>query len=253
MNIEVKKKEFMDWPEYKNHPELFTSQVLARSSIDKVKSLIYSEEFKNYPELFTSTVLANSNIDKVKDLIHSEEFKKYPDLFTPKVLAASNIKKVKDLIHSNEFKEYQTLFTPIVLALATIDDIKKILNLECWQDPRFKNLLSPRILAESRSMLKKMPILIKIAEKYGIDCNLTASYLLKSPSQIYAIICYLEERGQREKIADPLFQNGKLHPFFNYNITLLKKKFNIDLKELVKKYPFTEEKFLREEKSERCL
>lgn len=282
MNIEVKRKEFMDWLEYKDYPELFsdlvlkrssvdrvrslirseefkkyphlfTSSVLAYSSIDNVKALVHSEEFQTYPDLFTSQVLAHSSIDNVKALIHSEEFQTYPHLFTSTVLAHSSIDKVKDIIHSNEFKEYQTLFTPIVLALATIEDIKKLLNLECWQDPRFRSLLSSRILAESKSMLKKLPLLIKIAEKYGIDRNLNSSYFLKSPSQVYAIICYLEERGQRECIADPFFQEGKLHPFFSCNITNLKKKFNIDLKELIKKYPFDEEKFLREEGSERCL
>ena len=74
MNIEVKRKEFMDWLEYKDYPELFSDLVLKRSSVDRVRSLIRSEEFKKYPHLFTSSVLAYSSIDNVKALVHSEEF-----------------------------------------------------------------------------------------------------------------------------------------------------------------------------------
>ena len=246
-------REFIQSPAFSEYQYLFTPQVLTCSSIEKVQELIQSDEFKKYPYLFTPSVLAHSNTLKVKMLIHSDEFKNYPELFTSQVLALSSIEKVQKLIRSEEFKEYRDLFTPTVLAMATIEDMKKLLNLDCWQDCRFKNLLATCILARSKSMIKKIPILISLAEKYGIDCQLTTTYFMKTPSQVYAIINYLIERGQREEIREPLFQEGKLHPFFNYPSTELKRRFNVDLKELVKRYPFDKEAVLEEEKIKKCL
>lgn len=158
---------------------------------------------------------------KRAEFINSQEYKEHPELFGDVVLARSSVKKVKDMIHSDEFKEYPHLFTP-------------------------------QVLAHSRVMFKKMPVLIKLAEKYGIDGSLTTSCFMKSPSQFYAIINYLIEIGQREGITAPLFKEGNLHPFFTYTSTQLKERFNIDLKELIKRYPFDEEKFLAEEGSKRC-
>ena len=252
MNAEAKRAEFINSQEYKEHPELFGDVVLARSSVKKVKDMIHSDEFKEYPHLFTPQVLAHSSIEGVKKLIHSDEFIKYNYLFTSSVLGHSSIEKVQKLIQSDEFKTYNNLFTPTVLALSTIEDIKKLLSLDFWQDKRFKNILSPMVLAHSRVMFKKMPVLIKLAEKYGIDGSLTTSCFMKSPSQFYAIINHLIEIGQREGITAPLFKEGNLHPFFTYTSTQLKERFNIDLKELIKMYPFDEEKFLAEEESKRC-
>ena len=45
--------------EFKEHPELFTSQTLARAKIEDIQKMIHSEEFKEHPELFTSTTLAS--------------------------------------------------------------------------------------------------------------------------------------------------------------------------------------------------
>ena len=35
MNIEDKRKKFMDWPEYRKHPELFSDSMLKRLGLKK--------------------------------------------------------------------------------------------------------------------------------------------------------------------------------------------------------------------------
>ena len=83
-------------------------------------------------------------------------------------------------------------------------------------------------------MLIKLPILIDMAEKYQIDNFLNTSFLLFSPSQNYALIQYLNEKNK------PLIIEEKLNPIFGKPPGFLKKKYDIDLKELMKKYPMPE-------------
>ncbi len=65
-------------------------------------------------------------------------------------------------------------------------------------------------------------------------------YLNKSPSQAYALIKYDNNM--------PLIGNGKLYPIFSYQPCMIKKKYNIDLKELMKIYPY--EEFTKEKNEE---
>lgn len=39
MDVETKRKEFMDWPEYIKHPELFSDKVLAKASVKMIKAI----------------------------------------------------------------------------------------------------------------------------------------------------------------------------------------------------------------------
>ena len=120
--------------------------------------------------------------------------------------------------------------------------IKRLLLLPYWQDDRFKKLLSSSLLANSSKIIRNIAILITLAEKYNIDRYLNTSYLcLKSPSQNYALISYLIDNGY------DLIVENKLNSVFSYQPYLLKEKFNIDLNELIKKYPFDEEKVLGSE------
>ena len=73
-----------------------------------------------------------------------------------------------------------------------------------------------------------------MAEHFNIDDKLNTSFLLKSPSQIYALIKLLEERHES------LIVNGKLNAKFGYQPGRLLKIHGIDLKECIKKYPFDE-------------
>ena len=127
-------KELLHSEEYKKHPELFTSTTLARAKIQDIKEMLHSEEYREHPELFTSTTLANAKIKDIKELLHSEEYKEHPELFTSETLAHTKIKDIKDILHSEEYKEHPELFTSTTLAHAKIKDIKEILHSEEYKE-----------------------------------------------------------------------------------------------------------------------
>ena len=85
-------------------------------------------------------------------------------------------------------------------------------------------------------MIVKLPIQFKMAEEYEIDDYLTTKFLLAAPSQNYAKINYLLDNDCS------LIEDDKLNRIFSYQPGTLKKKFGIDLKELMKKYPFDDYK-----------
>lgn len=96
-----------------------------------------------------------------------------------------------------------------------------------------KKILIPKEIANSRNMLKKLSILIKVSEKYCIDKYLNLSFLMLLPRQSFALINYLCDNN----IA--LVVNEKLNPMFNFYRAALKSKFGIDFKKLMVKYLFS--------------
>ena len=229
-------KDILQSDEFKSHPDLFTSQVLAYGNLKEIKDILKSEEFKNYPELFTSQVLAHGNLKEIKDILKSEEFKNHPDLFTSTVLAQGNLKEIKDILQSEEFKAHPELLTSRVLAFSNLKDIRTLLALPYWQEEKYKKLLTSSIVAYSKQMTIKLPIQFKMAEEYGISDYLTTNFLLAAPSQNYAKINYLLDNDCL------LVEDNKLNRIFSYQPGALKKQFGIDLKELMKKYPFDDYK-----------
>ena len=220
--------------EFKEHPELFTSTTLAYASLEEIQKIIKSPEFKEHPEMFTSTTLAHAKLEEIQKIIQSKEFKEHPELFTSQTLAHAKLEEIQKIIQSKEFKEHPEMFTSTTLAHAKLEEVQELLKMDYWNDDRFKNLLTSSIVAKSKSMLIKLPILIEIAEKYQIDKYLNTSFLLFSPSQNYALIQYLNDNNVS------LIIDGKLNPIFGKQPGVLKKKYNIDLKELMKKYPMPE-------------
>ena len=217
--------------EFKDYPELFTSQVLAHAKLEDIIKIINSKEFKKHPELFTSEVLAHAKLENIIEIINSDEFKKHPELFTSEVLARAKLENIIEIINSDEFKKHPELFTSEVLARAKLEDIKTLLNLPYFKEEKYKHLLTSSLLAKAKSVIKKLPILFEIAMDFEIEDYITKSYLLKSPSQNYAIISYLNDNNL------PFVVDGKLNSMFNIQPMVLKKKYNIDLKEIMKIYP----------------
>ena len=234
-------KAIINSEEFKAHPELFTSQTLAHAKLEDIKAIINSEEFKAHPELFTSTTLAHAKLEDIKAIINSEEFKVHPELFTSTTLAHTKLEDIKAVITSEEFKAHPELFTSQTLAYAKLEDIKKLLQMDLWNNSKYANLLTSSIVAKSKQALKKIPILIKLAENYGFEECLNTKFLLHSPSQNYALIGYLKENDI------PLIINGKLNSIFGYQPGVLKKKYNIDLNILMDMYPFNEQELYEEE------
>ncbi len=135
------------------------------------------------------------------------------------------------IINSQEFKDYPELFTSQVLAHAKLEDIKTLLNLPYFKEEKYKHLLTSSLLANAKTVIKKLPILFEIAMDFEIEDYITTSYLIKSPSQNYAIISYLNDNNL------PFVVDGKLNSMFNFQPMALKKKYNIDLKEIMEMYP----------------
>ena len=217
--------------EFKDYPELFTSTVLAYAKLEDIIKIINSKEFKDYPELFTSEVLAHAKLENIIKIINSDEFKKHPELFTSEVLARAKLEDIIKIINSEEFKNYPELFTSSVLAHAKLEDIKTLLNLTYFKEEKYKHLLTSSLLAKAKTVIKKLPILFEIAMDFEIEDYITKSYLLKSPSQNYAIINYLNDNNL------PFVVDDKLNSMFNFYPMALKKKYNIDLKEIMEIYP----------------
>ena len=221
-------------PEFKEHPEMFTSTTLAHAKLEEIQKIIQSPEFKEHPELFTSQTLAHARLEEIQKIIQSPEFKEHPELFTSETLAHAKLEEIQKIIQSPEFKEHPELFTSQTLAHAKLDEIQELLQMDCWNDKRYSSLLTSSIVAKSKSMISKLPLLFRLAEKSNIDNFLNTSFLLFSPSQNYALIQYLKKNNL------PLIIDGKLNPIFGKQPGLLKKKYNIDIKELIQKYPYKE-------------
>lgn len=185
---------------------------------------------KNKNDVISISIGSNS-IEEIQDIINSKEFKEHPELFTSTTLAYAKLKDIQDIINSKEFKEHPELFTSTVLAHAKLKDIRALLELPYWEDEKYRRLLTSSILAKSKSMIKKLPVLFKMAEDYGIDNYLNVNFLRHSPSQNYALINYLIDNDIL------LVIDYKLNSIFSYHPGVLKKKYNIDIKQLMKEYP----------------
>ena len=114
--------------EFKEHPELFTSETLARAKLEEIQNIIKSKEFEAHPELFTSQTLAHAKLEEIQNIIKSDEFKAHPELFTSTTLAHANLKEIQKIIQSQEFKEHPKLFTSETLARANLEEIQKIIK-----------------------------------------------------------------------------------------------------------------------------
>ena len=228
--------------EYQEHPELFTSEVLAHAKLEDIQKILQSKEYQEHPELFTSTTLAHATLEDIQKIIQSKEYQEHPELFTSEVLARAKLEDIQKILQSKEYQEHPELFTSQVLAHAKLEDIQKLLQLPYWVNEKYERLLTSSVIANSKSMLKKLPNLIKLAEYYEIDEFINYKYLKNSPSQNFALINYLLENNI------PLVVNNKLNSVFSITSGVLKKKHGIDLKEEMLKYDFSEFKFDEEKK-----
>ena len=121
-------KDIVNSKEYKEHPEVFTSETIAHAKIEDIKKILHSKEYKEHPELFTPTTLAHVKIEDIKEMLHSKEYKEHPELFTSQTLAFAKIEDIKEILHSKEYKKHPELFTSTTLAFAKIEEIKEMLR-----------------------------------------------------------------------------------------------------------------------------
>ena len=230
--------------EYQEHPEMFTSTTLAKAKLEDIQKILQSKEYQEHPEMFTSQVLAHAKLEDIQKILQSKEYQEHPEMFTSTTLAKSKLEDIQKILQSKEYQEHPELFTSTTLAKAKLEDIQKLLQLPYWNDEKYEKLLNPSVIANSKSMLKKLPNLIKLAEYYEIDEFINFCYLKSSPSQNFALINYLLENNI------PLIVNNKLNSVFSITSGVLKKKHGIDLKVEMLKYDFSKFKFDEEIKIE---
>jgi hypothetical protein len=139
------------------------------------------------------------------------------------------------MINSPEFKEHPELFTSQTLARIKIEDIRTILSMGYWKDPRYQKLLTSSILSSGKCIIRKLPYIFYLAEKYSLSKYLNTVFLISSPSQIYALINYMLENNI------PLVIDERLNPLFRKTPSVLKLKHGIDVKALMQAYPFNYE------------
>ena len=223
--------------EYQEHPEMFTSTTLAHAKLEEIQKIIQSKEYQEHPEMFTSTTLARAKLEDIQKIIQSKEYQEHPELFTSETLAHAKLEEIQKIIQSKEYQEHPELFTSQTLAHAKLEEIQQLLNMDIWLDPKYKKILTSSVVAKSKIMISKLPILLDLAERYGLSEYLNTSFILFSPSQNYALIKYLEEKNM------PLIVDEKLNPIFGKQPGVLRKKYGIDIKEYMIKYPIEELEF----------
>ena len=178
------------------------------------------------------------------DLIKTVEFLKlnidkngYLTIAVAIEFGGTKLEEIQKIIQSKEYQEHPEMFTSTTLAHAKLEEIKELLKMDIWKEQKYAKLLTSSVVAKSKMMITKLPILIELAEKYCLTDYINTSFLLFSPSQNYALIKYLEE------INKPLIIEGKLNPIFGKQPGVLLKKYGIDLKIYMSKYPIDELKF----------
>jgi len=108
---------------------------------------------------------------------------------------------------------------------SNVDQIQSILRLPYWGNPIYQHLLTSSLWILNAKHIQDV---IEFCETIGIEQFITISLLKKSILQLKALIHYLNEQNIS------IIINGKLNPIFNYSSSVLKKKYHIDLKELVR-------------------
>lgn len=214
--------------------------VLSTNSNQLVDTYNYVEKYYGIESINKVTSVLAVPIEKIVGI----ENLNIPNIKKNDIISISvgrnSVDDIKRIINSKEFKEYPELFTSTTLAYSNIEDIRLLLDLPYWQEEKYKKLLTCSIVAKSKVMIEKLPILFKMAEEYDIDEYLTTNYLLHSPSQNYALINYLID-NEMPLIIFNAKKEGKLNPIFNKAPGVLKNKYNIDIKELMIKYPYNED------------
>ena len=206
------------------------------SNYQEIKKILGMPEWNNkkFEVLLTSNIW-KSNYESIRNILSMEEWndKKFEVLLTSNIWT-SNYKTVQNVLRMKEWndKRFEHLLTSNIWK-GNYENIKNILHMEEWEESKYKNLLTSSILILSPNKIRAS---INLATKLNIEDYIGVNFIRKSLKQVYAIAMYLNN------LKIPLVgENGKLNPFFVYETTVLKKRYNIDLKELVKMYPMKED------------
>ncbi len=68
------------------------------TNLEEIQKIIQSPEFKEHPEMFTSTTLSHAKLEEIQKIIQSPEFKEHPELFTSETLARATLEEIQKII-----------------------------------------------------------------------------------------------------------------------------------------------------------
>ena len=208
---------------------LWRIYLLQEYEIDKIK--LRCKELNVSFNDIVGVVMSRSSYKKIMDILSLKKWedKKFQPLLTSNI-GQSNYEEIKKILGMAEWndRKFQSLLTSSIWT-SNYENVKNILGMEEWNDVKYGHLLSPSILPLNPDKIRQS---ITLAHKFNIAGYITVNFMRKPLKQIYAIATHLEH------LKIPLItEKGKLHPFFNYQTTVLKKKYNIDLKKLIIIYP----------------
>ena len=76
---------------------IYATEALAHAKLDEIQKIIQSPEYKEHPELFTSATLAHAKLDEIQKIIQSPEYKEHPELFTSQTLAHAKLDEIQKI------------------------------------------------------------------------------------------------------------------------------------------------------------
>ena len=150
--------------EFKEHPELFTSETLARANLEEIQKIIKSKEFEAHPELFTSETLAHAKLEEIQELLQMDCWndKRYSGLLTSSIVAKSKsmISKLPFLFRLAEENNIDNFLNTSFLLFSPSQNYALIQYLK-------ENNLPLVIDGKLNPIFGKQPGLLK--KKYNID------------------------------------------------------------------------------------
>ena len=150
--------------EFKEHPELFTSETLARAKLEEIQNIIKSKEFEAHPELFTSETLAHAKLEEIQELLQMDCWndKRYSGLLTSSIVAKSKsmISKLPFLFRLAEENNIDNFLNTSFLLFSPSQNYALIQYLK-------ENNLPLVIDGKLNPIFGKQPGLLK--KKYNID------------------------------------------------------------------------------------
>ena len=150
--------------EFKEHPELFTSETLARAKLEEIQNIIKSKEFEAHPELFTSQTLAHAKLEEIQKLLQMDCWndKRYSGLLTSSIVAKSKsmISKLPFLFRLAEENNIDNFLNTSFLLFSPSQNYALIQYLK-------ENNLPLVIDGKLNPIFGKQPGLLK--KKYNID------------------------------------------------------------------------------------
>ena len=210
------------------------SKAVFKKDVSEVRNILelpYWDDYK-FQKLLTPTVWHSSytNIKKILELPYwNDRF--YSQLLSSNIWRSTSAKDVEKILRLPYWKYdvFKLLFTPSIWNSRS-NEIRQKIELPYWQDKELRPLLTPSLLAlRTKQIIAGMELL----KEYGIEKYATFACIRRNTNELRVLLDYLIENNI-ELVIDT-GEYSKLNPIINASNNLLKEKYGIDIKELMRK------------------